>query len=56
MWRVCRGLGLTARKTCNLRAALEITDGFRAICPEDPVRYDFALMHASAAGELRSPA
>jgi uncharacterized protein (TIGR02757 family) len=52
MWRVCRGLGLTQRRTCNLQAALEITGGFRALCPSDPVRYDFALMHASAAGEL----
>jgi uncharacterized protein (TIGR02757 family) len=52
MWKVCRALGLTERRTCNLRAALDITDGFRAVCPADPVRYDFALMHASAAGEL----
>jgi len=35
-----------------MRAALEVTGGFRTICPQDPVRYDFCLMHASAAGEL----
>ncbi len=52
MWRVCRQLGLTRRKTCNLRAALEITDAFRRISPGDPVRYDFALMHASRDGRL----
>lgn len=51
MWRVCRRLGLTRRRTCGLAAALEITRAFRAICPQDPVRYDFALMHASAAGD-----
>jgi uncharacterized protein (TIGR02757 family) len=52
MWRVCRGLGLTSRATCNMKAALEVTDGFRAVCPGDPVRYDFSLMHASVAGAL----
>jgi len=52
MWRVCRELGLTRRKVCNLRAALDITDSFRRIAPADPVRYDFALMHASLAGRL----
>ncbi len=48
MWRVCRGLGFTARKTASLKAALEVTDGFRKLAPADPVKYDFALMHASA--------
>ncbi len=51
MWRVCRGLGLTARRTCDLKAALEVTEAFRRVCPEDPVRYDFALMHASVEGD-----
>jgi uncharacterized protein (TIGR02757 family) len=52
MWRVCRELGLTRRATCNMRAALEVTAAFRELCPGDPVRYDFSLMHASAAGRL----
>jgi len=52
MWRVCTGLGLTRRATCNMKAALEVTDAFRALCPEDPVRYDFSLMHASVEGAL----
>jgi len=53
MWRICRPLGLTERRSCNLAAALQVTAAFRRMCPQDPVRYDFALMHASAAGELR---
>jgi uncharacterized protein (TIGR02757 family) len=52
MWRVCRGIGLTRRRTVNMAAALEVTGGFRPFAPDDPVRYDFALMHASAAGQL----
>ncbi|MBN2565203.1 MAG: DUF2400 family protein, partial [Candidatus Eisenbacteria bacterium] len=38
-----RRLGLTERKQADLRTALEITEGFRRIRPDDPVRYDFAL-------------
>lgn len=43
MYKVGRALRLTRRKQANLRAALDITAGFRAITPDDPVRYDFAL-------------
>ncbi|MCU0589044.1 MAG: TIGR02757 family protein [Syntrophobacteraceae bacterium] len=43
MFRIARALGLTRRKQADLRAALEITEAFRALSPEDPVKYDFAL-------------
>ena len=43
MHRLGTALGLTSRTSADLRAALEITSGFREVCPEDPVRYDFAL-------------
>ena len=43
MFRISRALGLTARKQADLKSALEITRGFRAIQPADPVRYDFCL-------------
>jgi uncharacterized protein (TIGR02757 family) len=43
MHRVSLLLGLTRRKQADMRTAIEITDGFRAIAPEDPVKYDFAL-------------
>ncbi|MCE5201763.1 MAG: TIGR02757 family protein [Synergistaceae bacterium] len=43
MFNICSTLGLCSRKSANGRAAAEITDAFRVICPEDPVRYDFAL-------------
>ncbi|MCQ2153673.1 MAG: DUF2400 domain-containing protein [Bacteroidales bacterium] len=36
-------LGLTSRKSKDLRTALEITERFREIWPDDPVRGDFAL-------------
>ena len=36
-------LGFTGRKSADLRTAIEITEGFREICPEDPAKYDFVL-------------
>ncbi|MGE5189387.1 MAG: TIGR02757 family protein [Gemmatimonadota bacterium] len=43
MARLCRWMGLTARRAADWNAAEEITAAFRAACPEDPVRYDFAI-------------
>ena len=43
MHRIGLALGFTARKSADLQTAIEITDGFRRIRPDDPVRYDFAL-------------
>jgi uncharacterized protein (TIGR02757 family) len=43
MYRICLLLGLTTRKQADIRTAIEITDAFRAMAPEDPVRYDFSL-------------
>jgi len=43
MARLGRWLGLTSRRTVDWRMAEEITDGFRVVCPEDPVRFDYAL-------------
>ncbi|BBJ27307.1 TIGR02757 family protein [Athalassotoga saccharophila] len=36
-------LGLTSRKQADMKAAYEITENFKAISPEDPVKYDFCL-------------
>jgi uncharacterized protein (TIGR02757 family) len=43
MARMGECLGLTRRKTRDWRMAEEITDAFRAVCPEDPVRFDYPL-------------
>lgn len=43
MARLCRWMGLTARRAADWKTAEEITAAFRAACPEDPVRYDFAI-------------
>lgn len=41
--RTARALGLLTRKQDDWKAATELTDALKAFCPEDPVRYDFAL-------------
>ncbi|MBR1486168.1 MAG: DUF2400 family protein, partial [Synergistaceae bacterium] len=33
----------TNRKNADLKTAIEITEGFKKICPEDPAKYDFVL-------------
>ncbi len=43
MHRICLHLGLTRRKQANMATAVEITEGFKALAPDDPVRYDFSL-------------
>jgi hypothetical protein len=43
MQRIAARLGLTSRRTANLRMTLEVTEAFSQVSPEDPVKYDFAL-------------
>ena len=50
MHRVARRLGATRRKSADLRTVLEVTSAFRLVCPQDPVRYDFALTRAGILG------
>jgi uncharacterized protein (TIGR02757 family) len=41
-----RAEALTARRAADRRACLEVTEALRALCPEDPLRYDFAITRA----------
>lgn len=43
MHRIAGKLGFTKRKNADLKTAIEITEGFKKICPEDPAKYDFVL-------------
>ncbi|MDR0649026.1 MAG: TIGR02757 family protein [Synergistaceae bacterium] len=43
MFRIATGLGFVTRKSADGAAALDATDGFRRLRPDDPARYDFAL-------------
>lgn len=43
MARLCRILGLHDSNTISQSTALQVTEGFAAIAPADPVKYDFSL-------------
>jgi len=51
--RIATCIGLTRRKTPGWAMAEEITARLRHLCPEDPLRYDFALCHQGIAGICR---
>jgi len=43
MSRLCRIIGFHNKKQASMDTALQVTSRFAEICPEDPVKYDFAL-------------
>ncbi len=49
--RISRFIGLGTRRTPDGALAQEITRTLRALCPEDPLRYDFALAHLGILGD-----
>ncbi len=48
--RTARQFGLLTRKQDDWRAVAELTANLRLMCPEDPVKYDFALFGLGAIG------
>ena len=54
MHRISQKLCLTEKKQANLNTALEITEQFREICPEDPAKYDFTLTRFGIRADLCS--
>jgi uncharacterized protein (TIGR02757 family) len=56
MFRMCSCLGLTKRKTPDLKTALEVTGLFRKYIPEDPVKYDFVLTRFGIRSEMDAKA
>lgn len=41
--RVSRDMGLLKRKSNDFKAVIELTQKLRELCPEDPIKYDFAM-------------
>lgn len=41
--RVSREMGLLTRKSNDFKSVLELMKPLREFCPEDPVKYDFAM-------------
>lgn len=50
MHRLCLATGITNRKVADMRTVLTITESFREISPNDPVKYDFALTRPGILG------
>jgi uncharacterized protein (TIGR02757 family) len=48
---MARSIGLTRRRSRNWRMVEEITGKLKALDPDDPVRYDFALCHKRMSGQ-----
>lgn len=51
MHRIGRRLGFTRRAQADHRAVEEVTQAFREVAPDDPVRYDFALARSAMVGD-----
>ncbi len=51
-FKVGKALGFTQSKVANAKAALEITEAYRRISPEDPVKYDFSVTRFGIRGEI----
>jgi len=51
MHRISRRMGLTRRNQADRKTALEVTEGFRRLAPEDAVKYDFSLTRMGMRGE-----
>ena len=49
--KISRNLGLTTRKSNDLLTAKDITNKLKECCPEDPIKYDFALCHLGIGGK-----
>ena len=52
MFGICSMLKLTDRKQANLRTAMEVTDLFRSVVPDDPARFDFVITRFGIRKEL----
>lgn len=47
-----RNVGLVYGKQNDWKAAVELTNACKLLCPNDPAKYDFALFGTGAAGDL----
>ena len=52
MHRAGQALGFTKRKQADLKAAMEITRGFKRLNSDDPLRFDFALTRPGILGSI----
>lgn len=51
--RISRNLQLTGRKTADRKTSIEVTNSFRRISADDPLRYDFFLTRTGILGHCK---
>ena len=51
--KVSLALGLCSRKQYDFKAAFEITQRLKEFCPQDPLKYDFALYRLGQSGKIK---
>ncbi len=56
MSRLCRLIGFHSENQMSLDTALQVTRRFAEICPEDPVKYDFALSRVGIVEQCKGAA
>lgn len=49
--KISRNLRLTERKNDDWKTAVEISNQLKECCPDDPIKYDFALCHLGIGGK-----
>ena len=54
--RTARKMGLLERKSNDKRSVVMLTEKLREFCPQDPVKYDFALFGAGLSSSARPKA
>jgi len=54
--RTARKMGLLGRKSNDKKSVIMLTEKLREFCPQDPVKYDFALFGAGQSSTVRPKA
>jgi len=49
--RISREMGLLTRNSNDFKAVLELTENLKKICPQDPVKFDFAMFGVGVNGK-----
>lgn len=53
VFRLSSAIGLTQRRTANLKTAIEVTQMLKRFDHADPIKYDFALAHLGISGACK---
>ena len=48
--RISRQMGLLTRNANDFKSVVELTNNLKLLCPEDPVKYDFAMFGYGVSG------